>query len=176
MTLIRGSGGYAWADDLEGGGEVFVRLDDEGRVVEVFLTKRGGEITPTDLRRLPLTRIRAQATSRPDLWAAVSQDPAPPVDLYAEASRAFPSGWIEHAKGRGEPARVELSPSSPAAGLTDQFLEDVARAYQSALSRGLRPNVALAEQAQVPRRTAEKWVYLARKKGLLPATRPGRVA
>jgi hypothetical protein len=175
VTLIRGGGGYAWTNDLEGGGEVFVRLDDQGRVIEVFLTKRGEEITPTDLRQLPLTRIRAQAMSRPDLWMAVSQDPALRADLYAEASRAFPFRWIEHAREQREAAPFELSPSSAAVGLTDQFLEDVARAYQSATSRGLRPNVALAEQAQAPKRTVEKWVYLARKKGLLPATRPGRV-
>ncbi len=176
MTLIRGGGGYAWTNDLEGGGEVFVRLDDQGRVIEVFLTKRGEEITPTDLRRLPLTRIRAQAMSRPDLWLPASQDPSLRADLYQEVSKAFWPRWIERAKERQQEAPpFELSPSSAEEGLTDQFLEEVARAYQSAASRGLRPNVALAEQAQAPKRTVEKWVYLARKKGLLPATRPGRV-
>ncbi|WP_100501944.1 hypothetical protein [Geodermatophilus chilensis] len=176
MSLIRGGDGYAWTNDLEDGGEVFVRLDDQGHVVEVFITKQGGEITPTDLRRLPLTRIRAQAASRPDLWLAVRQDPSLGADLYQEAIKAFPFRWIEHAKEQQQEAPAfELSPSSADEGLTDQFLEDVARAYQSATSRGLRPNVALAEQTQVPKRTVEKWVYLARKKGLLPATRPGRV-
>jgi hypothetical protein len=38
---------------------------------------------------------------------------------------------------------------------------------------GDRPNVALAEQTGHPRRSVERWVYLARKAGHLPPTNPG---
>ena len=70
---------------------------------------------------------------------------------------------------------TRLTPASPADGLTDEFLGQVAAAYRAAVARGERPNKALAEQSGYPPRTAERWVYLARKKGLLAPTRPGSV-
>src|SRR4051812_27363433 len=91
-VLIRGGSRYAFRDELEGGG-VYVRLDDDGRVVELFLTKNGEEITPTDLRRLPLTRIRAEAQARPDLWFQAEQNPELGADLREAVTKAFPEGW-----------------------------------------------------------------------------------
>jgi hypothetical protein len=177
-VLIRGGGRWVASNELPGGGQVFVRLDDHDRVVELYLNKGGEEITPTDLRQLPLTRIRTEAASRPDLWMFAEMDPKSfkPVDLYAAMGEAFPQGWLDGGVAKDELAQsFELSASSANKGLTDGFLRDVACAYRDAASRGLRPNVALAEQTGAARRTVEKWVYLARKKGFLPATRPGRV-
>lgn len=171
--FLRGGSSWAYTDEMEGGGEVYVRLDGEGRVVELYLTKSGDEITPADLRRLPLVRMRAQARARPDLWYMAESDPDLRADVHAEVRRAFPSTWIED-RPRQEPP-FELSPSAPAEGLTDPFLQDVATAYRDAVSRGLRPNIALAQQTQHEKRTVEKWVYLARKKGFLEPTKPGRV-
>jgi hypothetical protein len=184
---MRGANGWVFAR-VEGG-VVFARLETDGRIVELYMRKGDGEITPTDLRRLPLTRLRALAATRPDLWLMAQQDfdyraqEDPGVGEHADPYEAlklhFPPTWVDGAATRHEaeeeePA-FELTPISAAAGLTDQFLRDVARAYSDARSRGLSPNVALAEQAQAAKRTVEKWVWLARKKGYLPPTRPGRV-
>lgn len=170
---LRGGSGWAYSDETDIDGEVYVRLDEEGRVVELYLTKNGAEITPVDLRRLPLVRMRAQARARPDLWFIAESDPDLQADVHAEVRRAFPPTWITDSPRQTPP--FELSPSSPEAGLTDAFLQDVATAYRDAVSRGLRPNITLAQQAQHEKRTVEKWVYLARKKGFLEPTRPGSV-
>jgi hypothetical protein len=133
-------------------------------VVELYMRTEGSEITAGDLRHLPLARVRAQALSRPDLIVMMDQQPAP--DIHAAIREAFaheipvPTGPFE------------LSPTSPEGGLTDAFLRDVAAAYRSAVARGLRPNIALAEQARnYSRRSVERWVYLARKAGHLEPSR-----
>ncbi len=165
-----GGGGWVYSDDLEAG-ELFLRLDEQGRVVELYLTKNGAEIVPADLRGLPLSSIKARARSRPDLAAALQGQPS--ADVYAALRSSFPETWIKD-RPQVSPA-FELSPASPDCGLSDQFLRDVGAAYRDAVARGLRPNVALAEQTNHGKRTVEKWVYLARKKGYLEPTRPGSV-
>ncbi len=171
---IPGGGGWVYSDELEAGGELCIRLDPDGRVIELYLRKAKGEITLGDLKRLPISKVRARALSRPDLILAMMQTcPAP--DVYDVVKRAFPPTWIPE-KATSEETPFELSPTSPEGGLTDAFLRDVAAAYRDAVARGLRPNKALAEQTQhYSQRTVERWVYLARKKGLLEPTRPGSV-
>lgn len=172
--FLRGGGRWAFSDELDDDAEVYIRLDEQGRIVELYLTKNGAEITPADLRRVPLTRLRAEARGRPDTWLMMQSDPdLQGADVRAEVRRAFPWNWVPDKPQRREP--FELSPSSPEGGLTDAFLQDVAAAYRDAVARGLRPNKALAEQTQHEKRTVEKWVYLARKKGFLEPTRPGSV-
>jgi hypothetical protein len=56
----------------------------------------------------------------------------------------------------------------PVEGLTDEFLTDVARAHRAALSRGERPNKAISEQAGRPINTVQRWVALARQRGIMP--------
>lgn len=63
-------------------------------------------------------------------------------------------------------------------GLTDDFLATVARAYAAALARGERPNAAIeadlaAAGRPYPRRTVERWVYEARRRGIMPRGRKG---
>jgi hypothetical protein len=89
-----------------------------------------------------------------------------------------------------EPERVLLKPSrtqwknirdsedyqlstGPTDGLTDDFLCDVSRAYAAALARGERPNVAISEQVGHPVKTVQRWVYLARQRGIMPRGRQG---
>lgn len=170
--FLQGGSRWAYSDELKGA-EVYVRFDDRGRIVELYLTKNGAEITPADLR-LPLTQLRAQGRGRPDIWHLMSQDPdRQGVDVRSAVRRAFPDEWIKGKPEQHPP--FELNPSSPEGGLTDAFLQDVATAYRDAVIRGLRPNIALAQQTGHGRRTVEKWVYLARKKGFLEPTRPGSV-
>jgi hypothetical protein len=71
----------------------------------------------------------------------------------------------------------ELPAIEPPAGhrMTDDFLHTVARAYAIAALKGLPPAPAIAEQAGVSRRAVHKWVYTARKRGIMPPGTRGRV-
>lgn len=64
--------------------------------------------------------------------------------------------------------------SGPTEGLTDDFLRDVKRAYDSALLRGERPNAAIAEQTGYAKKSVERWVSKARDRGIMPRGRQGR--
>ena len=65
---------------------------------------------------------------------------------------------------------------APTAGLTDEFLRDVARAYRAAVDRRMAPAKTLAELAGVEVKTVNSWCYKARKRGLMPAaTQRGRI-
>jgi hypothetical protein len=177
MTFARGAHGWTYTDDVEGGGELFIRFDDRGRAVELYLTKTDGEISPTDLRRLPLTAMRSRVVGRGDIALTISRSHGPEdkqVDLRTQVEGAFFDGDLD-AEAAGSSPPFELTPRSSTEGLTDRFLQEVACAYRDALARGLRPNIALAEQTQAPKRTVERWVWLARKAGHLEPTRPGRV-
>lgn len=61
----------------------------------------------------------------------------------------------------------------PLDGLTDEFMGDLSRAYHAAVGRGERPNRAIYESldGQYPIRTIERWVYLARQRGIMPPAR-----
>jgi len=71
----------------------------------------------------------------------------------------------------------ELPAIEPPAGrrMTDEFLHTVARAYAIAALKGLPPAPTIAAQAGVSSRAVHKWIYTARKRGIMsPGTR-GRV-
>jgi hypothetical protein len=65
----------------------------------------------------------------------------------------------------------------PPAGrrMTDGFLHDVARAYAIAARKGLPPAPSIAEIAGVTDRAVHKWIYTARKRGIMPPGTRGRV-
>ncbi|TDD26535.1 hypothetical protein E1218_13040 [Kribbella turkmenica] len=143
----------------------------DGKLVEIYLNGRGHEITPKQLRELPLLRMRSATMVRPEIQAVMAAETAkhPDLDVAGEVDRAYGVG-ADTAKWFRDKA-VKLKP--PSDGLTPQFLQDVAAAYTSAVARGERPNVALAEQTGFAPRTVQRWVYLARKAGHLAPTRPG---
>ena len=64
--------------------------------------------------------------------------------------------------------------SAPDDGLTDEFFEQVRAAYDAAVDGGRPPAPTLAVQARVPTRTVHRWVYLARKRGIMAPGKPGR--
>jgi hypothetical protein len=59
--------------------------------------------------------------------------------------------------------------------ITDEFLALVAAHYRRAVLEGRSPALALAGSAKVPVRTIHRWVYEARKRGIMPPGRRGRV-
>lgn len=65
---------------------------------------------------------------------------------------------------------------APRDGLTDDFLGQVAQAYDAAVRARKPPATTLAEMTGYSRRTVESWFLKARKRGLMPpATSRGRV-
>jgi hypothetical protein len=74
------------------------------------------------------------------------------------------------------PPDVEPAPPPPSGGhVDDEFLRSVAGYYRWAVGNRLRPGPEIAKASKVSLRTAQNWVYLARKSGTLPPTKPGRV-
>jgi hypothetical protein len=55
--------------------------------------------------------------------------------------------------------------------LSEEFLRELSRAYRAAVVRGEAPNVAIAEGTGAPVRTVQRWVYEARKRGIMPPAR-----
>lgn len=167
MRSMIGTHGWTRFDIAEFPGEVNVRVVD-GKVVEIYLNGRGHEITPKQLRELPLLRMRSATMVRPEIQAIMAAETAkwPDRDVAAEMDRAY-GGSTQWFRDKA----VTLKP--PADGLTQEFLQDVAAAYRTAVARGERPNKALAEQTGYTARTVQRWVYLARKAGHLAPTRPG---
>lgn len=74
-------------------------------------------------------------------------------------------------------AAEELPVIEPPAGrrMTDDFLRDVVRAYAIAARKGLRPAPTIAEATGVSDRAVHKWIYTARKRGIMPPGTRGRV-
>lgn len=153
-------------------GVLYLRFHLDGTLGELFLEGggMGAPITAGHLRGIPLANIAAVALSRPDLFVGPLVDPNPP-ELLPILAELVP---FRRRSRKSTETAARLQP--PTAGLTDEFLQRVAHAYTAAVARGERPNKSLAEQTQTPQRTVERWVYLARKKGLLPPTRRGGVA
>jgi hypothetical protein len=107
-------------------------------------------VTATDLRDVPLEEIDRAISAR---WYGESR-----VEWLRKEI-----GW-----GADEPLR------RPDAGNRDTFSARVALAYLTALSTTSNPTKAIADQADVPHATAQRWVVTARKDGYLPPARAGR--
>src|SRR6266508_1546537 len=135
-------GSAGWVRINERGIDVYVRLDGEGRVMQMLIDGGGQEITAPFLRRLKLAQRRAEALSRPDLLEAMQDAPDPGVLQVVRS--AFPDEPVRTRRRRSAPFRLGLPGSG---GLTPEFLTDVARAYNDAVAAGRSPNIALAEQS-----------------------------
>lgn len=172
MTWI---GGRWVRYEEQGQPTVFVRLNEAGEATEVHIDGGGAPVTAAALRALPLAKIRSMAEDPAmTAWARWDEpDPDAPEPLASLHAAFGPTQRSRKTRSRRHEAR--LSPSSPAAGLTEEFLGQVADSYRAAVARGERPNKALSEQSGYPVRTVERWVYLARKKGVLAATKPGSI-
>lgn len=63
---------------------------------------------------------------------------------------------------------------APEGRITDDFLQDVADAYRWLADRDMPPAPTIAELSGSPVRTVHRWIYEARKRGILPPARSGR--
>jgi hypothetical protein len=76
--------------------------------------------------------------------------------------------WAFKAPAVTQDREFRLSRNAAEGGLTDDFLRDVSRAYAAAVMRGERPNKSLGTQTGHVPATAAKWVYTARRRGIMP--------
>lgn len=205
MEIRYGNGGWCLVEgDLGLPGRLYVRVSDvDGhlRVTELYIDGRGSPINAAALRKLPLSYLeqwighsnpaRARlSVAGPDLsrlasyfattfgkaqhWVADSWR----AQYDNSDVRQAPMGDGKRTRGRSEePESGELLLSAPEDGrLSDAFLSDVVRAYNEAVARRLPPAITLGNLADVSPRTVHRWVYTARKRGVMPpATRKGRI-
>jgi hypothetical protein len=105
-----------------------------------------------------------------DADRALAEDPSLPwVQDVRRGAR--PKDW----RGLRESEREFCLTSGPTEGLTDDFLQALAKAYRAAVARGERPNVAIQEQTGYPLKTVQRWVYTARQRGIMPKGSKGKV-
>ena len=110
------------------------------------------------LRDVPLARIETAANSDPEIHA------------WIEKGASLET--VEHARRAAKRTRL-ARPSTHQ--LDDGFYERVATAYRDAVARGLPPAKTLAEDADTPPSTVNRWIGQARKRGHLPRGEPGKV-
>ncbi len=119
---------------------------------------------PDELRRIPFHRItlavNADDRVKEELGARLGEEPEP----------GFRGAFGE--PKRGTPLLIKRPPGRR---LDESFYQRVAVVYRQAVGRGLKPRVAIAEAAGVSNDVAGRWIYEARKRDLIPKTRPGKV-
>jgi hypothetical protein len=167
LNLDPGPGGWVHVD--YGSGRVWVQFekDEENKLTRVAGLHASGsdELTPGTLRRIPLGRIASAvvANGQAQMMLAVALNNPVPPEMFSAFS----------GKGMDEPNRYRLK--KPATRrLPDEFFEQVARAYNDALIRGLNPRQTLAADSGAAPDTVARWVRKARDKDKLPRTRPGK--
>jgi hypothetical protein len=95
--------------------------------------------------------------------------PQPPARIKQVPMPSKPKPPPEDAE---EYPAIEPPAGSP---MTDDFLRDVARAYAIAARKGVPPAPSIAKVAGVTDRAVHKWIYTARKRGIMPPGTRGRV-
>jgi hypothetical protein len=182
---------------------VRLRPGDDGRwrIHEVYLDSTR-PISAQDLRGIPYAQCEEWANLEAEVlageWEVVDAVGDNMAVLASHLGVAFGrlGGWVAEAYRasadpkaprkwkRGPRKRTHVSTDpDPSFRLTegptsrelsDEFLEQVARAYRAALARGERPNKTMAEDlGWVERRTVERWVAKARDRGYLGPARKG---
>ena len=93
--------------------------------------------------------------------ATIFFNPIPSTSLVSDGDGGLPAGKVPQIK-------------PPEGRLTDDFLNDVAEAYRWFTEAKKAPAPAISEMAGTPVRTVHRWIYEARKRGILPPARTGR--
>lgn len=167
-----------------GVGTVFIRcaeVDGRVRAVELYIDGGGEPIQAGALRRLPLGLAEHEGAITREMFPSlmIPSSGQQALDLSGPAAAFFATIDSVSARIRGGAPKPEadFTLSAPQDGLTDAFLSDVGKAYHVAVKRRLPPATELARQAGVSVRTAQSWIYKARKRGLMPpASHRGRIA
>ena len=193
MTDIRlstATNGDDWVriegEPLGFGGPVYCRLAEvEGRlrIVGLHIDGQGTPIRASSLRTLPLSVMEAYATGAlPEHAKANSARRSDPGDImkvyFQTPTQDLWEKWIAPSEpGTAGDANSLLANYRAGQPLTDEFFRDVYRAYLHALRTNTSPAKHIAAEAGgVEQKTAESWIYKARKKGVMPPPpRKGRL-
>lgn len=171
---MSGAGGWLAYVDPALPAPVFFRAREEGdRLVVGAVLVEGGDqpVTGALLRQVPVARADAVlAGAFGDLLRlemnSTTKDPVAALraDIAARGAGSSSPGASPQALERPAPG-----------GGGDEFYQQVADQYllHAALSR--RPAADLAEASGVPVGTVHRWVREARRRGLLPSGRQGKV-
>jgi hypothetical protein len=117
--------------------------------------------TSSLLRDVPLARIEDAVNADPVIRKWVED--GSPAAIKAAVQRAR------------TPRRHRLK--RPASRRLDgDFFKNVGEAYREAVAHGLRPAKTLAEDSNTSQGTVSRWIAEARKRGHLPAAKPGKVS
>jgi hypothetical protein len=176
LSLAVGDGGWVQARftsrDLPEQ-TVYVRFsiaDDRWQAVELRLDKPSQQV----LRAIPLSRI-VHAVNASERGRAVAGPVV--VGLAIGHENPSPPDLREHFKNKRRrmvsPVRLER-PTTRRLG--DNFYQDVARAYTTAVEGGRNPRKALAEASSTPADTVARWIREARRRRYLPPAEPGKVS
>ncbi|MBY8879759.1 hypothetical protein [Actinacidiphila acidipaludis] len=132
------------------------------------IARRAGEARRSFLEGSDLMEIEAPTLDVLDAYFESTEDVATvffnPVD----------GSTLHTMEGDGLPAGRIPAIKPPAGRITPEFLEDLAEAYRYFTGANKSPAPAIAEVADVPVRTVHRWIYEARKRGVLPPARTGR--
>jgi hypothetical protein len=148
-----------------------------------------------DLRGIPLRALETAILSGQERIASRAAVPAPDLSTlasyYATTFGPQAKHWVadsyhsqtsqgKRLQAARRPGRLvkhsHVPPlAAPSKGLTDEFLAHVAAAYSAAVASGKQPGPELARQADRPVKTVHRWIYTARKRGIMQAGRPGSV-
>jgi len=168
MELKAGPAGWVLAqgDTLDACWIRFVPVGEDWQPTTLFHWPLTAEL----VRRFPLHRIEIAVNADDRLSAALAARYDEPID--EPGTERFVTAFT----GYGHVPEPEITLKRPSGRrLPDEWYAQVAVAYTMASARSLKPRKAIAEAAGVSLDVAGRWIYEARKRGLLPATRPGRV-
>ncbi|CAN5398154.1 hypothetical protein BH11ACT8_BH11ACT8_04320 [soil metagenome] len=197
MKMSAGNAGWheVEADDLALPGRIYFRVQEVHgalRITELYIDGQGVPITAGGLRKFPIQVLEAWSDgdrldiAGPDLsrlaahfattfgkakhWVADSMRAQNPDSGVQQAPMPAKAPLSEAAL-----ATIALDPP-PNGKLTDDFLRDVARAYDAAIAQRLSPAKTIAPLVNVSEKTVHSWVAKARDRGLMSkATRTGRI-
>jgi hypothetical protein len=162
IRLIPGPSG--WVQARFGRHHAFIRLEPDAQGRWQAAEWNIPAYPPDVLRRIPHHRI---------LQAVKASDRL--IDELANRFEEEAEPGFRHAFGEPERGKPILITRPRGRRLDDSFYARVAFVYRQAVGRGLKPRAAIAEAADVSPDVAGRWIYEARKRGLIPKTRPGKV-
>ena len=187
--VTRGRGGWVRYATSESPVATYIRYAQiDGRVepVELYVERiDDGPLSTDTLRQIPLGRINARVTSRPDLltvfWAEVGPDLRRAARHFATAwSGAVPQGPLPEVNlPEPEPdpdlsAVLEVPHATPSDPYPDEFFEQVAAVYRRLVPWVRSPAALIADANGVKITTVHRWVKVARQRGHLPPVRQGK--
>ncbi len=172
--------------------------DESGRMRmrEVYVDGRGAVLDLGFLQALPVAALEAEAQAAAARILAKLDAPGPDLSTLASyfATTKVPSkvneaDWVALSMWSQIPgqevvkrvprrrllervARREIAQrrltTPPNGQLTEDFFRTLAAAYERAVAQGGNPAPVLAAEAGVSPRTVHRWVYMARKAGVMP--------